>query len=312
MTKIDLITGFLGSGKTTFLKMYAQYLIDKGENIGILENDYGAVNVDMMILNDLQGDNCELEMVSGACHNECHQRRFKAKLISMAMMGYDRVIVEPSGIYDIDEFFDSLRDDPLNRMYEISNIISIVDARLEDTLSDQSEYYLSSEIATSGIVLLSRSQLVSEDTVSTVKSHIKSSLEQAKVNRTKPIVFKDENWFEYSKTDFDVISTCGYDLSSYEKKYTSDNTSYSSVYLLDIPMNTDFIRTKIDLLMNNKEFGHVFRIKGFYQEDSVWYEINASNKEVDVKPIELGQQVLIIIGENLNEKLIENEFPVRS
>ena len=62
MVKIDLITGFLGSGKTTFIKKYAKYLIDQGENIGILENDYGAVNVDMMLLKDLEGENCELEM----------------------------------------------------------------------------------------------------------------------------------------------------------------------------------------------------------------------------------------------------------
>ena len=55
MVKIDLITGFLGSGKTTFIKKYAKYLIDKGANIGILENDYGAVNVDMMLLKDLEG-----------------------------------------------------------------------------------------------------------------------------------------------------------------------------------------------------------------------------------------------------------------
>ena len=39
MIKIDLITGFLGSGKTTFIKKYARYLMDKGLNIGILEND---------------------------------------------------------------------------------------------------------------------------------------------------------------------------------------------------------------------------------------------------------------------------------
>ena len=43
MVKIDLITGFLGAGKTTFLKKYAEYLIAKGQNIGILESDLGAV-----------------------------------------------------------------------------------------------------------------------------------------------------------------------------------------------------------------------------------------------------------------------------
>ena len=50
MIKIDLITGFLGSGKTTFLKQYAKYLMAQGKNIGILENDFGAVNVDMLLL----------------------------------------------------------------------------------------------------------------------------------------------------------------------------------------------------------------------------------------------------------------------
>ena len=50
LVKIDLITGFLGSGKTTFIKKFARYLMELGENIGILENDFGAVNVDMMLL----------------------------------------------------------------------------------------------------------------------------------------------------------------------------------------------------------------------------------------------------------------------
>ena len=98
MIKIDLITGFLGSGKTTFIKKYASYLLKKGMNIGILENDFGAVNVDMMLLQDLEGDQCELEMVSGGCDKDCHRRRFKTKLIAMGMSGYDRVLVETVGV----------------------------------------------------------------------------------------------------------------------------------------------------------------------------------------------------------------------
>ena len=44
LTKIDLITGFLGSGKTTFIKHYASYLVAQGYKVGILENDFGAVS----------------------------------------------------------------------------------------------------------------------------------------------------------------------------------------------------------------------------------------------------------------------------
>ena len=64
MVKVDLITGFLGSGKTTFIKKYARYLMEQGQNIGILENDFGAINVDMMLLRELESENCELETVS--------------------------------------------------------------------------------------------------------------------------------------------------------------------------------------------------------------------------------------------------------
>ena len=85
MVKVDLITGFLGSGKTTFIKKYAAWLMSQGQNIGILENDFGAVNVDMMLLHDPEGENCELEMVSGGCDADCHRRRFKTKLIAMGM-----------------------------------------------------------------------------------------------------------------------------------------------------------------------------------------------------------------------------------
>ena len=63
MIKRDLITGFLGSGKTTFIRKYVKYLTDKGLKIGILENDYGAVNVDAMLLQDILGESCDLEMV---------------------------------------------------------------------------------------------------------------------------------------------------------------------------------------------------------------------------------------------------------
>ena len=125
MIKIDLITGFLGAGKTTFIKKYAKSLMAAGNHICILENDYGAVNVDMMLLQELEGDQCELEMVAGGCDPDCHRRRFKTKLIAMGMCGYDRVLIEPSGIFDVDEFFDVLCEEPLDRWYEIGNVIAI-------------------------------------------------------------------------------------------------------------------------------------------------------------------------------------------
>ena len=74
MVKVDLITGFLGSGKTTFIRKYAQYLMDAGNNIGILENDYGAVNVDMMLLSCLNTPNVRERMRPSISKIMCPKR----------------------------------------------------------------------------------------------------------------------------------------------------------------------------------------------------------------------------------------------
>ena len=108
MTTIDLITGILGAGKTTFIRKYAANLLAQGKKIAILENDFGAVNVDRMMLQDLQSDRCKVEMISGCNDPTCHKRRFKTQLIALGMQQFDRVILEPSGIFDMDEFFDTL------------------------------------------------------------------------------------------------------------------------------------------------------------------------------------------------------------
>ena len=183
MVKVDLITGFLGSGKTTFIKKYAAWLMSQGQNIGILENDFGAVNVDMMLLHDLEGENCELEMVSGGCDADCHRRRFKTKLIAMGMCGYDRVLIEPSGIFDVDEFFDALYEEPLDKWYQIGNVITILDARLEEKLQPQAEYILASEAADAGCIVLSKSQEASEEEISGTVKHLNRALESVKCKR---------------------------------------------------------------------------------------------------------------------------------
>ncbi len=55
MVQVDLITGFLGAGKTTFLRRYVGIWWQQGHNVCILENDFGAVNVDAMLVQDLLG-----------------------------------------------------------------------------------------------------------------------------------------------------------------------------------------------------------------------------------------------------------------
>ena len=327
MIKVDLITGFLGSGKTTFIKQYVNYLISKGENIGIIENDYGAVNVDMLLLEDAIGDDADLEMVAGGCDYDCHRRRFKTKLIALGMLGYDRVLIEPSGIYDVDEFFDVLNEDPLNRWYEIGNVITVIDSKLENELSNESNYLLCSQVSRSGKILLSHSDLASTQDIENTKAHLKAALLQFKGNRELvDSDFIEANLNELDSSVLEGLTNCGYNNFDHEKLRIDDNNSYNSVYLLNHGLSIASIKALIDNLYKDEKCGKVFRVKGFAKEDqpeseklgsqaesdstnetttsSSWYQINATVDNTEIKQINVGQDVLIIIGESLDEKYI--------
>ena len=213
MVQVDLITGFLGAGKTTFLRKYAAYLVAQGHNVCILENDFGAVNVDAMLVQDLLGERCEIETISGGCDCDTHQRRMRTKLISMAMRGFDRVLVEPSGIFDVDEFFDVLRDEPLDRWYRLGNVIAIVDALLPGTLSAQADYILASEAANAGAVVFSRSQLADAAQRGAAQEHLNRALAACKCSRTfQPGELLTKPWDEWGSEDFAAIDRCGLSL----------------------------------------------------------------------------------------------------
>ena len=294
MVKIDLVTGFLGSGKTTFIKKYAKYLLDNNYNLCILENDFGAVNVDMMLLDDLA---CGKEMVSGACDYDCHLRRFKTKLIQMALMGYDRVIVEPSGIYDTDEFFDCLSEEPLNKLYEISNIFFIYDINTNN-LSYESKYILTSEAANSGKIIVTKNENNNKVDLSVLNNILK----EFKCNR----IFSESDLVNNTDINFSELINSGYHNYSYIKIPINKETNYDSIYFLNEKIDLEKIKALSNILFKDVKYGLIMRIKGFIYENNKWYKINITKNEKEIGLINDGQSVLIIIGEKLNKDLITN------
>ena len=306
MVQVDLITGFLGAGKTTFLRRYAAYLAKQGYRICILENDFGAVNVDAMLVQDLLAEGCEIETISGGCDCDTHQRRLRTKLISMAMRGFDRILMEPSGIFDVDEFFDVLREDPLDRWYTIGNVIAIVDALLPETLSPQADYILASETANAGLVLLSRSQRATKVQCSAARAHLTRALAACKCSRT---LREDEiwakDWNRLTDAEMAQIAACGYRQASCEKLYFDEHKAFTSVYLLESGLGLELLSRNIPKLFSDPGCGPVLRVKGFVPEDGRWYELNATADGLTASPILQGQEVLIVIGEGLQKDRIE-------
>lgn len=296
MIKIDLITGFLGSGKTTFLIKYANHFIKKGEKICIIENDYGAINVDMMLIDSLA---CDREMISGACDYETHKRRFKTKLISIAMRKYDRVIVEPSGIYDINEYLDVMYDEPINSWYEMNNIFTIYDINTKN-LSLSSKGILASEISSCGKIIVSKrsdKRLIDIDYINQILKENNSN----RIINTNDILYDDDIILE-------SIENVGYNI--YESNKIA-SISYDSVYFLDTNISIDVLDEYANKLFNDSIYGSIIRIKGFVFENNNWKRINYTKDNRNIENVSNGQKALIIIGENLDKEKINKLLNVR-
>lgn len=316
MVKVDLITGFLGAGKTTFIKKYVSYLLDQGEKICILENDHGAINVDMMLLSDLRSDRLGIEMVAGGCDYDCHRRRFRTKLITMAMLGYDRVLIEPSGIFDVDEFFDILHEDPLDRRYEIANVLTIVSADLEEDLSEEADYLLASQAAQAGRLIYSRVQEADARAIEAVTAHVNRALAAIKCSRTfspgENITVRD--WDRMTEEDWQEIMTAGYAETGFEKRFSMDETGFQALFFMRISIPKDQVLANIRRIWQDPDVGRIFRIKGFLIDDpdrETWIEVNATAGGTRVTPIPRGQEILIVIGEDLDEEAVDAYFPAR-
>lgn len=310
MIKIDLVTGFLGSGKTTFIKKYAKYFLDKGLRIGILENDYGAINIDLMLLGDIMGDNCELEMIIGGGDQETHKRRFRTKLIAMAMSGYDRIIVEPSGIFEPEEFFDLLYEEPLDKWYEIGSVITIVDVSFAADISEASEYLLATQLACAGAVIFSKQENFKFGSKEGTLSYLNSLLERIKCDRRldEKVVIPSEGKFD--NCDFERVSGSGYVVSDYEKEFY-EMEEFKSVFIMNRKLNRKELEEKAEHLFKNPDkFGDIIRIKGFIEENDKYLFINMTKNNVEISDIAKGQDIFIVIGRNLIESAIKKEFGI--
>ncbi|MGN0363820.1 MAG: GTP-binding protein [Bilifractor sp.] len=335
---IDLITGLLGSGKTTFILHYAREFIRSGKRICILANDYGAISVDRALLTEALGDSCDVEMVT-AGDWDCFRRRFRTKLISMGMLGYDRVIVEPSGVFDADDFFQILDDSPIDRWYTLGNIICMVDAHLPADPDETQRYLFTSEAVNAGLLVVSRTQEIpgfpSDASVREMKDRILSVLHSGadQYHCSRSFAAEDilvADWRTFTDEIRQRVLHAGYRRGDMQKLPVAEDGSYMTLFYYHIGQPLPAVRSIVqDLLGNPEKYGKVFRVKGFFhapkadnrpQEDSDfesgdmahagdgWYEMNATVEHIEFKPTIFRKEVVLVVGEHLNGKAVGLAF----
>ena len=117
------------------------------------------------------------------------------------------------------------------------------------------------------------------------------------------------NGEELSAQDFDEILHCGYVLENYQKMHLENNEAFDSLYFMNVKMTETELRNAAESMMCDSSCGDIFRIKGFLKTaDAAWVQMNATHHEISMKPVENGQEVLIVIGTNLAKAAICKYF----
>ena len=125
MTKIDIISGFLGAGKTTFIKKLLQEAIS-GEQVVLIENEFGEIGIDGGFLKD---SGIEIREMNSGCIC-CSLVGDFGKSLSEVLTKYkpDRIIIEPSGVGKLSDVMKAVIDVSADMDVALNSAVTIVDA----------------------------------------------------------------------------------------------------------------------------------------------------------------------------------------
>ena len=201
MLKIDIVSGFLGAGKTTFIKRLLQTKL-QNEKIVLIENEFGEVSVDSLFLADSKVDIAELSL-GCIC---CSLVGDFAKSLNEVIEKYnpDRIIVEPSGVGKLSDVIKAISDAGL--MDYLNTYVCLVDASKAKVYAKNFKEFFADQIAYAKTVVLSRSDVTPEEKLLTSLEVIRNINHECNVVTTPINDLCDEELlkvYEGVKTSFE-------------------------------------------------------------------------------------------------------------
>jgi G3E family GTPase len=156
MTKIDIISGFLGAGKTTFIKKLLQEAIS-GEQVVLIENEFGEIGIDGGFLKD---SGIEIREMNSGCIC-CSLVGDFGKSLSEVLTKYkpDRIIIEPSGVGKLSDVMKAVIDVSADMDVTLNSAVTIVDAAKCKMYMKNFGEFFNNQIENAGTVVLSRTDI---------------------------------------------------------------------------------------------------------------------------------------------------------
>lgn len=162
MTKIDIISGFLGAGKTTFIKKLLQEAI-AGQQVVLIENEFGEIGIDGGFLKDA---GIEIREMNSGCIC-CSLVGDFGKALEEVLTKYhpDRVIIEPSGVGKLSDVMKAVIDVASELDVTLNSAVTIVDAQKCRMYRKNFGEFFNNQIENAGTVVLSRTDIAPSEKV---------------------------------------------------------------------------------------------------------------------------------------------------
>ena len=329
-TKVDIISGFLGAGKTTFIKkLLAEALA--GEKVVLIENEFGEIGIDGGFLKD---SGIEVREMNSGCIC-CSLVGDFASSLKEILTKYtpDRVIIEPSGVGKLSDVMRAVADVEEELPVAGNSAVTLVDVKKAKLYIKNFGEFFNNQVQYAKTIVLSRTDVADQKKIDEAIQLIREINKDATIITTPladlsgeklleilehPVDLKAELFEELEEEhehhhhhDEDGHCCCGHDHHHHHHGHDADEV-FDSVGLENVPAFTeDKLHALLLRIAESEEFGKVVRAKGMVPsaDGGAWFHFDLVPGETEIRrgAAEASGKVCVI-GSELKEEAITREF----
>ena len=160
MTKIDIISGFLGAGKTTLIKKLLAEAFP-GEKLVLIENEFGEIGIDSGFLKDAGVQITEMNSGCICCSLVGDFGRALAEVLER--FAPDRIVIEPSGVGKLSDVIKAVEGVADSDGVQLNSFTAVVDAKKCKMYMKNFGEFFNNQVEYAGTIILSRTQDIKQD-----------------------------------------------------------------------------------------------------------------------------------------------------
>ena len=292
--KILLVSGFLGAGKTTFIKEMAKNI---NLEFVVLENEYADIGVDGDFLDE---KNLNIWEMSEGCICCSMKGDFKSSIKRIySEINSEYLIIEPTGVGMLSSIIENIREIDNNDI-EILSPITLIDITSFNEYLETFNNFFIDNLKNTGKVILTKLENSSHFEIENIKNEI------LKINNNLEILTTDYRTFP--KKWFGEILNKSIDNKIIDKNFSlKTHINLRTFSKENINLKT---MDELGLFLNklvNGDFGKIYRAKGIVKIDGYWGKFNLVYKNFEMEPITDAKGTkIVIIGNNLDIENLKN------